>query len=457
MKRLCLILILTIAVSCRETIFPRPDIIVQGKLTNSATEKIFLTSQDEFFKYSLPKIIDTVFIATDSSFKFYSESDRDVSANLNFRKYNYTLPIYLSKGDSVFLLLDLTNKKIESIGGEGYKKVFLKDSLYKISKSIRRFEQKMLSDSKTCNPILLESKQSIDLFLDEYFYEYKDRYIELKEELQRHFELLFDICSLKSFHADSTFERLIKKYNLKSSVFKNNKAFYHFANLMTDYMIGYVGLDTNRNGTEQYDRVVDSIMSKTDFTFRDICLVSLMEKIIPREWSYSDELYLLGKKKVITPEMHEESYRYYLNKLVEQHFKFQPGKKFPEFLLSDENTYQYNLYRFRGRTVLIMFRDALDKDLAELKQFHQSFEEREDIATISISLGSESQKLWSAMIRRFDIGGVNLYEPNGIYSELADKLMIRDLPMYFEIDEEGNIVSPGNLNLEELQKKLLAK
>ncbi len=452
MKRLSLFLLLIIAVSCRETIFPRPDIIVQGKLKGSFTEKLFLTTQNQYFKYSLPKILDTIYIEKDSSFKFYSETDDDVYANLNFRKYDYTLPIYMSKGDSVHLLLDLAKKRIDSIGGKGYKKIYLKDSLYGISKSIRLFEKKMLNNDRTCNPIMLQSQKTIELFVKKYFVHYGDQYPVLKSEMEHHFELLFDICSLKSYYTDSTFERLVKKYNIKGKVYRNNPAFYHFANLMTDYFIGYIGIDSTKNGAERYDKVFVSIITKTDYTFRDICLVSLMEKIIPRNWSYTDELFLLGKRKTIAPEMHEESYRKYLHNLIDNHYRFQPGQAFPEFLLSDEGTYQYNLYRFRGQKVVIMFRDASEKDLTELKKFHTKYEKNEDIVSISISLGDEEKASWAKTVKFLTTGGLNLYEPNGFYSELADKLMIRDLPIFFEIDEEGNILNPGTDNIEELSK-----
>lgn len=457
MKKLYLLLLLIIAVSCRDYIFSRPDVIVQGKLKKSFTEKMFISSQNLYFKYSLQQIIDTIYIAKDSSFKFYSEADNDIYANLNFRKYDYTLPIYLSKGDSVNIVLDLSHRNIDSIGGKGYKKIYLKDSLYKISKSIRLFEKNMLSDDLSCNPIFLQSQKSINHFLKKYLMEFKGEYPVLKSELENHFEILFDICSLKSYYSDSTFDRLVNKYNIKGKVFRHNKAYYHFAKLMTDYFVNRVGLDSSKKGAEQYDFVFDTISAKTSYNFRDICLVTLMEKIIPREWSYTDELYLLGKLRTLEPDMHEEAYREYLNTLVNNHFKFQPGKPFPEFLLQDANTYQYNLYRFRGQKVAIMFRDAGEKDLTSLKQFHEIFERDENTVSISISLGNEEQKSWAKTMKFLNIGGLNLYDPNGLYSQLADKLLIRDLPMYFEIDEKGNILNPGTLHLEEIKKKMLAK
>lgn len=456
MKRLCLLFILIIAVSCRDHVFSRPDVIVKGKLVKSYSEKLFLTSQNLYFKYSLPQIIDTIYIEKDSTFKFYSEAEQDVYANLNFRKYDYTLPIYMSEGDSVYLKLNLSANEIIHAGGEVYKKIFFKDSLYQISKSIRDFENKMLSTNKTCNPIMLQSQKTIELFLKKYFREFGDQYPILKTELQNHFELLFDICSLKAFYADSTFDRLVRKYNIKGKVFRHNKAFYHFANLMTDYMTERVGTDSLKTGAESYDRIIDSILAKTEYTFRDVCLISLMERMIPREWSYTDELYILGKRKALEPEMHEEAYRKYLNTLINNHYKFQPGKPFPEFLLQDESTYQYNLYRFRGQKVAVMFRDAGEKDLTELKKFHSIYEKDNNTVSISISLGNEEKRPWAKMMRYFEPGGLNLYEPNGIYSELSKKLLIRDLPMYFEIDENGNILNPGSLDLNELQKKVLA-
>lgn len=103
-----------------------------------------------------------------------------------------------------------------------------------------------------------------------------------------------------------------------------------------------------------------------------------------------------------------------------------------------------------------MFRDAGEKDLTALRQLHENFPPNDSIAAISISLGNDNKKLWKSLIENYKIAGTNLYEPHGFYSELADKLLIRDLPIYFLIDEEGNIEIPGTSDLDEIRKKTLA-
>jgi thiol-disulfide isomerase/thioredoxin len=129
--------------------------------------------------------------------------------------------------------------------------------------------------------------------------------------------------------------------------------------------------------------------------------------------------------------------------------KLQAGYPAPEFDLLADDGQKYNLDNLKGKKVLLHFWSSTCapciKEAPELVELNNDYRDR--LTVINVSLDTDQER-WMKGIERAGVGEmINYSDLSGFKGKLAQDYAINVVPSYYLIDELGNIVMKGNLNL----------
>jgi thiol-disulfide isomerase/thioredoxin len=122
----------------------------------------------------------------------------------------------------------------------------------------------------------------------------------------------------------------------------------------------------------------------------------------------------------------------------------QKGKPSPLFAYEDINGKEVSLTDLRGKYVYIDVWATWCKpciaQMPDLKKLEADYHDK-NIVFVSISVDKPKAKAnWKAMVKKKELGGVQLIADNAFESEFIDTFGINSIPSFILIDPEGNIV-----------------
>ena len=128
--------------------------------------------------------------------------------------------------------------------------------------------------------------------------------------------------------------------------------------------------------------------------------------------------------------------------------KFSPGSPAPEFELYDINNQKYSLTNLKGKKILLHFWSSscapCIKEAPDLIRFSKNNED--NLIAINISLDTDKER-WVKGIERAAIGSmINVCDFNGFKSKTVQDFLVRAMPTYYLIDENGKIMMKGSLS-----------
>jgi len=139
--------------------------------------------------------------------------------------------------------------------------------------------------------------------------------------------------------------------------------------------------------------------------------------------------------------------------------KLKPGSIPPDFSLTDINGKSVSLSALKGNVVYLDFWQTRCGPCVYELPFTKILEEKlADKPVIFLYISIDNAKSdWEKFVKEKELGGIQIYAPYGINSEIAKQYAIKGTPTYLIINKEGRIAefnssSPSN---PETEKKLL--
>jgi len=132
---------------------------------------------------------------------------------------------------------------------------------------------------------------------------------------------------------------------------------------------------------------------------------------------------------------------------IEAEAGFQPGSPAPDFEVFDLNGDVYKLEKLKGTKVLLHFWSSTCAPcINEAPKLLGLQEINKSLAIINVSLDTDKIRWLNGISRAGITDMVNICDLTGLESSIAQDYGIRSIPAYYLIDENGKIITKGDLN-----------
>lgn len=431
------LLLVVFAIYACESPAPEVKTSVSGQIINPKGTVVTYWVGDENFSDTL-----------DTENKFNTDFEISKPTEIRFGHGDEITYIYLRPGDKLSLTID-TDEFDESITYSGggaeinnYKAslVLMEDTIistrqqYMLPPDSFELMIQQITDWKIAalQTFKISDKDFIDYTQGEFLWSdrlaklsYQDNYEYLTGE---HVELPWGFFAFESEIDlnDSTqlvypsFQRFIgrKVSLLASEQFENRedstKTYYDFYLPILDKIVGIAKVRE------------DMIFSMLNMNYTD--LGEEQQTIMYQKW------LLLNPKKERLDQINEQ---------IAKLDKLKPGQPAPTFTYMSIDGDAVSLEDFRGKLVYVdvwaTWCGPCIREHPYMEKLQERFEGK-DVVFIAVSTDS-SPEPWKKMVREKELGGIHLYAPGAWNSTIIENYLIKGIPRFILIDQDGNLVN----------------
>ena len=153
-----------------------------------------------------------------------------------------------------------------------------------------------------------------------------------------------------------------------------------------------------------------------------------------------------------------EAYGERVASFYQQAFKYTSGSAAPEFTLLNTNGNKVSLSDFQGQVVFLNFWASwckpCMKKMTDMQEMQAELE-AQGVVFLNVSLDRD-EEIWRKTLGRFEFGGVHVFAPLDIDSNIATNYNVQALPQYYIIDKQGRFApKPQRPTVEDIKTALL--
>lgn len=163
---------------------------------------------------------------------------------------------------------------------------------------------------------------------------------------------------------------------------------------------------------------------------------------------------------ILKEESPNNSYQNFLNKIVEDALRLQPGRIAPEIIARDINNKKVTLSQFKGKVVYIDFWATwcgpCKREIPYLDKVIEDLKNEKQIVFLSVSLDDDISA-WKKMLNTQHLKGVQCITDGNFESEAAKAYQVKGIPHYVLVDKNGKIIANNAARPSQGIKELLLK
>lgn len=437
MKKLLLIVILTVFIGCKETV-KNDYAIISGKITNKIAGEVSINSLDRSFTKTLAVAEDGTFkdtIATDiSSYVLYDgknpiflhvQPDTNLNINYNFQDFDNSLSI-TGKDSDISNYLMAKRKNEQDLFGSAQETYVLNELDFKTKlKNIQKSQDSLLDTFKgISNEFRDKEKRSLHYAYLNYLTNYEPAY--------KHFTKTQDFKVSEDFLSELNDVKFDSEEDYVFSMYYKTLVTNKYKEKATELV--------KSNSIENDIAFLKVVSSVENETIKNGLLFDFANGAI----GYSKDIetfYQLFKENSTNKKNNDLIAEKY-NKLTAVAI----GRPSPKFF----NYENYaggttSLDDLKGKYVYVdvwaTWCGPCKREIPFLKEVEQKYHDKNiEFVSISIDKASDHDK-WKAMVADKALGGIQLFADNDWKSSFVTDYQIQGIPRFILIDEEGKIVN----------------
>lgn len=312
-------------------------------------------------------------------------------------------------------------------------------------------------------------EQEVAVFFDRAYYELpEDEFIQrMKDLLEEKKQLLIaknfedDFTALEIERIRYTVAERVSFYPLYQIQFKNNKEYQQGENFKTfmasfslnnerlfksleyrSFLLNYVNLQNSSSEVEnRTDRIADYILSRiSSQSIKDFLLTETVYQHIQENNGLNNAEYVI---KVFRRECKDRRLREYVESMIANWEKLMPGKKAPDFVVTDEKGEAIRLDDFKGSYLYISVWATwcvpCKNELPYLNLLQENYNGR-NIKFLTISIDKENNReQWLKFLDDYNYSGLHaIVDNHGLFTQ---QYMIISIPRFILISPEGVIIN----------------
>ncbi len=335
--------------------------------------------------------------------------------------------------------------------------MLVKDSIVYLEYQIRKIEQKTYDSN---HPDIKKIENRINTFnknIENYIYsqgkKYPDKFapVLLEAYLVPDMENYNKANPKKKYDDEDVFlrEHFFDNINFGDERFLQTKVLYTSIN---DYIQTY-GAPAS---TVNYNYVIDKVMAMAvgNNKVYEYCLDLFIQTFEPSVYE-NVLVHLIDDYYIPYYTLSGVSTVYYSH-LSERIKALKPGKKSPNFVLSDPSGVEYNLYKTKGKAKMIVFyssdcqhcADALPS-LLEIAEMYKS----QGLVSFGVAI-DDDEKIWKKEINKFSMKWISVSDLKGLSSPLVDLFNINSTPFILLLNED-NIIMKKPMEINDIHSTLV--
>ncbi|WP_242158861.1 redoxin family protein [Aestuariivivens sediminis] len=422
--------------SCKTEV-PREYALVTGKVTNSPGQ-VVLGAMDRSFSIPIPTDNEGLFLDTlRTGFGHYMFYDGR----------NFT-PIYVGKGDSIYISYDANDfKNTLAFSGEGSQiSAYLQDKS-KLERELLRSNGNVYTldenEFKTVYGHIRDSLMANVASISSLPNDYRE-----KEERNIKYNYLAQLHMYKPYHSYYTgnpdFEVSDDFMNELDGLDVNNEEDFKFS---MSY-VNLLGAHYNKMATAlaKSDSIAEYIAFNklVSNAKSDLIKNTLLYKNAKAGITYTDDL--TGYYKSFMEHSTDNAHKTEITETYDRLKVLDKGEPSPEFI--DYENYQggtMSLTDLKGKYVYIdvwaTWCGPCKKEIPFLKEVEEKYHDK-NIAFVSISIDKASDHdKWKTMVAEKELGGIQLFADKDWNSDFVKNYQISGIPRFILINPEGQIIS----------------
>jgi len=204
-----------------------------------------------------------------------------------------------------------------------------------------------------------------------------------------------------------------------------------------------------KDSIENIGVFLDYIEANTkNLDLRDFLKAVYLKEVIenPSYWRPHEKLFTTNTIKEALQRESTNSYAYLIEMASSSFFSSQNGVKGYDFIAFGQDGSEQRLSDFQGKLVIIdtwaTWCGPCVNQRPHMLEIAKKYKDNPKVAILMISIDSSKEK-WLDYVQKTNPynHGLELHIPDGMNSEFGDRYLIKSIPKYFLIDQEGIILS----------------
>ncbi|WP_421878074.1 TlpA family protein disulfide reductase [Marinoscillum sp.] len=351
--------------------------------------------------------------------------------------------LYIRPGDAVSFSLETSEfDETLTFSGDAADINNYKASLVLLNDTIMSFKDLMVLEEedyiRAQDSIYALRLASLDSVSDEVFKMYTtenfkwDKYsVHLNFERYHQYYL-----KLKEYSVSDDFYAFRDELDVNDSTNMEYPSFLTFVDGLVSSTASEVGQRDSLEYYEAYNRSVDSLITLN--ALKDHLLYNFIKvyyTYMPVE--YSGEMIADWKELGPEPDNIEE-----VDQMVEKWSKLTPGNPAPDFAYESIDGDTLTMADFKGSVVYIdVWATWCGPCIGEhpyMEKLQEQFKDK-NVTFLAVSI-DDTQEPWKKMVAKKKLGGVHVFAPGAWDASIIEDYMIRGIPRFILIDQEGKIV-----------------